>query len=165
MAWILVLSVYQKYRTSTGDARGCLTEGWMAAVWLGSQTNYSFPVRRVLQGQPQLQCPRCPWWSQSPLSSSPLSEAGPGASCSPCRGLCLARVQTDVPQSIQKELWGFYLLVITTATDGIVHRCMRTQVYPWVCKYIWRVHARLLLGMPAKPRGVQASPERAVHSN
>lgn len=68
------LSVYQKCKTSTGDTRWCLTEVWMATVWLGSCTNYSFPVGRVLQGQPQLQCPHCTWWSpfvsRSPLTSS-----------------------------------------------------------------------------------------------
>lgn len=149
------LSVYQKCKTSTGGTRWCLTEVWMATVWLGSCTNYSFPVGRVLQGQPQLQCPRCTWWSQfvsrSPLTSSwfPALLAGPvPGPCSDC----------DVSQSIRKDLWWFYLLVATTVTDGVVHRCMRSQVYPWVCQYIWRVHARLLLGITAKPRGVQASP-------
>lgn len=51
--------------------------------------------------------------------------------------------------SLRKELGRFYPLDIPTATDGIVRRCVRSQVYPQACKRVCRACARLLLGMPA----------------
>lgn len=94
--------------------------------------------------------------SGSPLNSSWLQRLSLGHPTLLPGGLCLAHIQTPMcphgwafGDNLGKELQWFYLLDITTATDGIVHGCMRSQVYPQACKYIWRAHAKLLLGMPA----------------
>lgn len=94
--------------------------------------------------------------SGSPLNSSWLLRLRPehpdllaGSPCSAHVLSPLCPCGRAFGGNLGEELGWISLLDITAVTDGLVHRCTRSQGYPQACKHIWRPNVRLLLGMPA----------------